>query len=130
MSQGPSSCLLALGSSGAATSPDVSGARLPTQGSSRGITCPHGSGSRLPARGSFGGTTCCLGFSTRLLVQGSYRATTCPMGGIYKLQAIKQISSGDPVITIFIGACARVSSKALCDKGCSTRLQGMQRAAH
>jgi hypothetical protein len=46
------------------------------------------------------------------------------------LQAIKQISSGDPAIMISIGARARVSSKALRDKGCSTRSQGVQQAVH
>jgi hypothetical protein len=46
------------------------------------------------------------------------------------LQAIKQISPGDPAIMISIGARAHVSSKALRDKGCSARLQGVQQAAH
>jgi hypothetical protein len=54
----------------------------------------------------------------------------CPVGGLYRLQAIKQISPGDSAITIFIRACVRVSSKALRNKGCSARLQGMQLAAH
>jgi hypothetical protein len=54
----------------------------------------------------------------------------CPVGGLYRLQAIKQISPGYPAIMIFIGACVCVSSKALRNKGCSVRLQGMQRAAH
>jgi hypothetical protein len=31
---------------------------------------------------------------------------------------------------IFIGACARVSAKALRDKGCFARLQGMQQAVN
>jgi hypothetical protein len=46
------------------------------------------------------------------------------------LQAIKQISPGDPAIMISIGARAHVSSKALRDKGCSVRLQDVQQAAH
>jgi hypothetical protein len=91
---------------------------------------PHSSGSRLPARGSSGAARHHQGSSTRLLAQGSSKAATCPEDGLYKLQAIKQISPGDPTIKISIGACARVSSKALCDKGCSARSQGMQEAAH
>jgi hypothetical protein len=50
--------------------------------------------------------------------------------GLYKLQAIKQIFLSDPAIMIFIGAHARVSAKALCDKGCYARLQGMQQTIH
>jgi hypothetical protein len=73
---------------------------------------------------------CRLGSSTRLLAQGSFGAVTCPEDGLYKLQPIKQISLGDLVIMIFIGARARVSSKALHDKGCSARLQGVQQEAH
>jgi hypothetical protein len=83
--------------------------------------CPRGSDSRLPARGSSRATTCHLGYNTHLLAQDSSRATTCPEDGLYRLQAIKQISHGDPAIMISIGARARVSSKALRDKGCSAR---------
>jgi hypothetical protein len=53
-----------------------------------------------------------------------------PMDGLYKLQAIKQIFPDDLAIMIFIGARARVSTKALHDKGYSARLQGMQQAVH
>jgi hypothetical protein len=52
------------------------------------------------------------------------------MDGLYKLQAIKQIFPGEPAIMIFIGARARVSAKALGDKGCSACLQGMQQVGH
>jgi hypothetical protein len=52
------------------------------------------------------------------------------MDGLYKLQVIKQIFSGDPTIMIFIRARARVSAKALRDKGWSARLQGMQQVVH
>jgi hypothetical protein len=54
----------------------------------------------------------------------------CPVDGLYKLQAIKHFFPGDLAIMIFVGACARVSVKALCDKGCSTHLQGMQQTVH
>jgi hypothetical protein len=54
----------------------------------------------------------------------------CPDDGLYRLQAIKQISSGDPAIMISIRVRARVSSKALCDKACSARSQGVQQTAH
>jgi hypothetical protein len=54
----------------------------------------------------------------------------CLMDGLYKLQVIKQIFPGDPAIMIFIRARARVSAKALHDKGWSARLQGMQQAVH
>jgi hypothetical protein len=47
-----------------------------------------------------------------------------------KLQAIKQNFSSDPTIMIFIGARARVSAKALRNKGCSACLQFMQQAVH
>jgi hypothetical protein len=46
------------------------------------------------------------------------------------LQAIKQISLGDPAIMITIGAHAHISSKALRDKGCFARSQGVQQMAH
>jgi hypothetical protein len=52
------------------------------------------------------------------------------VNGLYKLQVIKQIFSGDPAIMIFIGARAHISVKALRDKGCSARLQGMQQTVH
>jgi hypothetical protein len=81
---------------------------------------PRGSGSRLPAWGSFGAVMCHLGSNTHLLAHGSSGAATCLKDGLCRLQAIKQISSDDPAIMIYIGAWAHVSSKALRDKGCST----------
>jgi hypothetical protein len=71
-----------------------------------------------------------LGSSTHLLTQGSSRAATSPKDGLCRLQAIKQISPGDPAIMISIGARARVSFKSLRDKGCSARSQGMQQVAY
>jgi hypothetical protein len=65
---------------------------------------------------------CRLGSNTRLLAQGSSGAATYPVDGLYKLQAIKQIFLCDPAIMIFIAAHARLSDKALHDKGCSARL--------
>jgi hypothetical protein len=50
--------------------------------------------------------------------------------GLCGLQANKQISFGDQAIMISIGAGVPISSKAVRDKGCSARLQGMQQAAH
>jgi hypothetical protein len=79
------------------------------QGSSGDATCPHGSGS--PSR---------LG-----VAPGTPRIPE-----LYGLQASKQISSSDPAIMISIRAGALVSSKALRDKGCSVRSQGMQQVAH
>jgi hypothetical protein len=73
---------------------------------------------------------CHLYFSTHLLAQGSSRAATCPEYRLCRLQAIKRISPNDPAIMISIGARARVSSKALHDKGCSARSQGVQQAAY
>jgi hypothetical protein len=118
------------GSSGTTTCPHGSGSHLPARGSSGAPTHLHGSGGRPPARGSSGATACHLGSSTHLLAQGSSRATTCPKERLCKLQAIKQISPGDPAIMISIEACACISSKALHDKGCSTRSQGVQQVAH
>jgi hypothetical protein len=128
--RGSGSRLPAQGSSGGTACPRDSGSRLPARGSSRAATCPHGSGSRFPAQGSSGAATCRLGSSTRLLTQGSFGAATCPVDGLYKLQVIKQNFPSDPAIMIFIGACACVSAKALHDKSCSARLQGMQQAVH
>jgi hypothetical protein len=54
----------------------------------------------------------------------------CPDERLCRLQAIKQIFSGDPAVMISIGACARISFKALRDKDCSARSQGMQQTAH
>jgi hypothetical protein len=125
VSQGPGNRLPAWGISGAIACPR--GSRLSARGTSRAATCPRGSGSCLPARGGSGAATRRLGSSTRLLAQGSSEVATCPEDGLYKLQAIKQISLGDLAIMISIGARARVSSKALCDKGCSARSQGVRR---
>jgi hypothetical protein len=106
------------------------GSRLLAQGSSGAATYPHSSVSRLPAQGSSGAATYHLGFSTYLLAQGNFEVATCPEDGLCRLQANKQISPGDSAIMISIGARACVSSKTLRDKGCSTRLQGVQRVAH
>jgi hypothetical protein len=83
-----------------------------------------------PARGGSEATTRRLRSSTSLLAQGSFEATTCPEDGLYKLQAIKQISPGSSSIMISIEARVCVSSKALRDKGCSVRSQGMHRTTH
>jgi hypothetical protein len=48
-------------------------------------------------------------------------AAMCHLGSA----GCKQISYADPAIMIFIGAGMPVSSKALRDKGCSARSQGM-----
>jgi hypothetical protein len=122
--QGPGSRLLAQGSSGAATCPCGSGARLLAQGSSGGATCPRGSDSWLGTAPEVPRVPVAPTPASRL------GAATCPVDGFYKLQAIKQIFSDDPAIMIFIRACARVSTKTLHDKGCSTRLQGMQQTVH
>jgi hypothetical protein len=71
-----------------------------------------------------------LGSSTHHLAHGSSGATTCPEDGFYRPQANKQIPPGDQAIMISIGVRTRVSSKTLRDKGCSTRSQGVQHAAH
>jgi hypothetical protein len=77
-----------------------------------------------------------------LLARGSSGAATCPRGSgshtwlgaaigppripeLCGLPASKQISSGGPTIMISIKAGAPISSKALRDKGCSARSQGM-----
>jgi hypothetical protein len=87
-------------------------------------------GSRLLARGSSGATTCHLGSSTHLLTQDNSGAATCSEDGLCRLQVIKQISHGDPAIMISIGSRARVSSKALHDKGCSALSQGVHQMTH
>jgi hypothetical protein len=110
--------------------PYGSSSRLPAWGSFGAATCPHGSGSRLLAQGSSGAATCHLGSSIHLLTQGSSRAATCPEDGHCRLQVIKQISPDDLAIMISTGTRARISSKALRDKGCSARSQGMQQVAH
>jgi hypothetical protein len=46
------------------------------------------------------------------------------------MQVNKQISSGNSAIMISIGVGMPVFSKALHDKGCSARSQGVQQAAH
>jgi hypothetical protein len=131
--------LPARGSSRTATCPHDSGSRLPARGSSGAatyphgsgaVTCPRGSSSRLLAGGSSRAATCHMGSSTHLLTQGSSRAVTCPEDRLCRLQAIKQISPGDLTIMIFIGARARISSKALRDKGYSACLQDVQQVAH
>jgi hypothetical protein len=54
----------------------------------------------------------------------------CHEDMLYMPQTIKQIPPGGPTIMIFIEARVCVSSKALCNKGCSARLQGMRQVAH
>jgi hypothetical protein len=127
---GSGSRLPAGGSFRTAMHPHGSGSRLLAQGSSEAATCPRGSSARSPARGSSRAATCHLCSSTHLLAQGSSGAATCPEEGLCRLQAIKQISPDDPTIMIFIGARARISSKALRDNGCSARSQGVRQAAH
>jgi hypothetical protein len=116
--------------SGTATYPHGYGPCLPARGSSGAAMCPRGSSGRPPARGSSGVTACHLGSNTHLLAQDSSGGTTCLEEGLCMLQAIKQISLGDPAIMITIGARAHISSKALHDKGCFARSQGVQQMAH
>jgi hypothetical protein len=73
---------------------------------------------------------CHLGFSTHHLAHGSSGATTCPEDGFCRPQANKQISPGDQVIMISIGARTCISYKTLRDKGYSTRSQGVQQMTH
>jgi hypothetical protein len=82
----------------------------------------------FPARGSSGDATCPRGLGSPSWPGAAPGPPRVP--GLCGLQASKQISSGDPVIMISIGAGAPVSSKALRDKGCFARSQGMQQAAH
>jgi hypothetical protein len=117
--------------------------RLPLSalGSSGTATCPRGSGShswlraalrptRAPmAQASSRAATCYLGLSTHLLTQGQFWSWHVSPG-LSGLQANEQKSSGGPVIMISIGAGAPMSSKALHDKGCFARSQGVRRAAH
>jgi hypothetical protein len=93
----------------------------------------NGSGSRLrvapgppcapAAPDSSGAAMCPCDSGSRLLAQGSSRAVMCPEDRLYRLQAIKQISSDDPAIMISIRAHARVSFKVLHDEGCSALSQ-------
>jgi hypothetical protein len=83
-----------------------------------------------PARGSSEAATYRLGSSTRPLAQASSEAAMCHEDMLYMPQTIKQIPPGGPTIMIFIEARVCVSSKALCNKGCSARLQGVRQAAH
>jgi hypothetical protein len=104
------------------------GLLLPARGSSGATMYPRGTGScsrlgealgplRVPA--------------ARAPPPGSGQLRGCHVSpGLCGLQANKQISSGDPAIMISIGAGTPVSSKALRDKGCSARMQGMQQVAH
>jgi hypothetical protein len=122
------------------------GSRLPAEGSSEAATCPHGSDSHsqlgqlrgrhvsprlglpFPAWGSSGDVTCPHGSGSPSQPGAAPGPPHVP--GLCGLQASKQISSSDPAIRISIGAGAAVSSKALRDKGCSARSQGMQEAAY
>jgi hypothetical protein len=123
------------------------GSRLPARGSFEAAMSSRGSGShsrlgaapgppRAPtAQGSTGSTTCpsssgqlrghhvSLGLQHPASSAGQLRS--CHMSpGLCGLQANKQISSGDLAIMISIGAGAPISSKVLCDKGCSACSQG------
>jgi hypothetical protein len=117
------------------------GSRPPAEGSSEAAMCPRGSGSRSrleaalgpprapAAQASSGAATCYLDPNTHLLAQGSSRAATCHLGSAGCKQMNKYPLRG-PAIMISIGTGAPISSKALCDKGCSARSQGVRRAAH
>jgi hypothetical protein len=96
----------------------------------------------LPARGSSGSATCLCGSGSRSRLGVALVPPRVPVArapppdsgqllgrhvslGLCGLQTNKQISSGDPAIMISIGAGTPISSKALRDKGCSSRSQGM-----
>jgi hypothetical protein len=92
------------------------------RGSSGATTCPSGSGQLRGHHMSLG---------LQHPPSGAGQLRSCHVSpGLYGLQANKQISSGDPAIMISIANVAPVSSKPLCDKGCSARSQGVQQAAH
>jgi hypothetical protein len=97
--------------------------RAPAAEDSTGAAmCPHGSGQLQGRHMSLG---------LQHPPSGAGQLQTCHMSpGFCGLQANKQISPGDPAIMISIGANTPMSSKALCDKGCSARSQGVQQAAH
>jgi hypothetical protein len=115
--------------------------------------CPCGSGSRsrlgaapgppyAPAVGDSTGAATCPRSSGQLRghhvslglqhpTSGAGQLWSCHVSPeLCGLQANKQISPGDPAIMISIGAGSRISSKALRDKCCSARSQGVQQAAH
>jgi hypothetical protein len=129
--------------------PRVPTAQAPVPGSGQLWGRPHVPAARAPAPslGQLRGRHVSPRLGLPFLARGSSGDATYPHGsgfpsrlgaalglprvpGLCGLQASKQISSGDPAIMISIGAGALVSSKALRDKGCSTRSQGMQQAAH
>jgi hypothetical protein len=109
--------LPARGSSGAATCPHSSG-----QHRGRHATCPNGSGQLQSRHVS-------LGLQHPPYGAGQLRSYHVSPG-LCRLQANKQISSGDPAIIISIGAGVPISSKVLRDKGCSARSQGVQQVTH
>jgi hypothetical protein len=104
------------------------GLPLPARGSSGATTYPHGLGSR-PRLGATPGPPRVPAARAPAPGLGQLRGHHVSPG-LCGLQAKKQISSDDPAIMISIGAGTLVSSKALRDKGCSARSQGMQQAAH
>jgi hypothetical protein len=98
------------------------GLLLPARRCTGAVTCPRGSG-------QLWGRHVSLGLQHPLSGAGQLRSWHV-LPGLCRLQANKQISSSDPAIMISIGAGTPVSSKALRDKGCSTRSQGVQQVAH
>jgi hypothetical protein len=82
----------------------------------------------LPARDSSGAATCPRGSGSRSRLGAALGPPRIP--GLCGLPTNKQISSGSLAIIISIGAGAPVFSKALRDKGCSARSQGMEQVAH
>jgi hypothetical protein len=107
---------------------------LPTRGCSRAATC-------LAAWDSTGAATCPRGSGQLQGRHVSLRLQHPPSDAgqlrschvshrLCGLQANKQISPGDPAIMISIGAGTPISFKALRDKGCSARSQGVQQVAH
>jgi hypothetical protein len=125
------------------------GPHLPAEVSSETVTCPRGSGQlrghhvspRLglppPARGSSGATTCPRGSGSRSRLGAAPRPPCVPVARALALGSgqlrgchVSPGLCGLQAIMISIGAGTPVSSKALRDKGCSARSQGMQQAAH
>jgi hypothetical protein len=106
----------------------VARAPAPSSGQLRGHHVSPRLGLPLPAWGSSGAAECPYGSGSPSRLRASLGPPCVP--GLYGLQASKQISSSNPAIMISIGAGAPVSSKALCDKGCSARSQGMHQATH
>jgi hypothetical protein len=98
----------------------------PVSGQVRGLHVPP----RLRLRAALGPPCVTWAPAPTFWLRAAPELTHVPRTGSAGCKQLNKYPPRDPAIMISTRACARVSSKALRDKGCSSRSQGVQQAAH